>query len=314
MGSWVFFKDFPRGGANPSPSNGGRDNIRGSSLPVAGIPLSRPGKTIHIASFNLQVFGRTKASKSRVMDTLAGILRQFDVVAVQEVRSTDQDVIPRLVDHVNAAGRNYDYIVGQRVGRAGATEQYAFLFDHDSVEADRRQLYTVRDPDDVLQWEPLVGWFRAIGPAKSAAFTFTLVNVRIDPENVAHELRALDDVYRAVRDDGRGEDDVIVLGDFQQDARQFGTLGRVGGIVPAVTGVPTDTQGTTQYDNLLFPRQATEEFTGRAGVLDFMRRYNFTLDEALEVSDHLPVWAEFSVYEGGQPGRTAASGGSARRY
>jgi hypothetical protein len=55
----------------------------------------------------------------------------------------------------------------------------------------------------------------------------------------------------------------------------------------------------------MFQQPATSEFTGRAGVFDIVREFNLTLDEALEVSDHLPVWAEFSVYEGGQLGRVA---------
>ena len=29
-----------------------------------------------------------------------------------------------------------------------------------------------------------------------------------------------------------------------------------------------------------------------------MRQYNLSLQEALEISDHLPVWAEFSIFEG----------------
>ena len=29
------------------------------------------------------------------------------------------------------------------------------------------------------------------------------------------------------------------------------------------------------------------------------------IDKALEISDHLPVWAEFSIYEGGKPGYVA---------
>ena len=33
-----------------------------------------------------------------------------------------------------------------------------------------------------------------------------------------------------------------------------------------------------------------------------MREFELTMPEALEVSEHLPVWAEFSVYEGGQAG------------
>ena len=31
-----------------------------------------------------------------------------------------------------------------------------------------------------------------------------------------------------------------------------------------------------------------------------MRQFNLSLQEALEISDHLPVWAEFSIRENGQ--------------
>ena len=47
-------------------------------------------------------------------------------------------------------------------------------------------------------------------------------------------------------------------------------------------------------------------------MFDFLREYNLTSDQALEVSDHMPVWAEFSVYEGGQPGRIATVPGTGR--
>ena len=50
---------------------------------------------------------------------------------------------------------------------------------------------------------------------------------------------------------------------------------------------------------------ATTEFTGTSAVFDLMDRYNLTMDQALEVSDHMPVWAEFSIYEGGVPGHLA---------
>ncbi len=42
--------------------------------------------TIKIASFNIQVFGRSKASKPEVMEVLSRIISQFDVVAIQEIR------------------------------------------------------------------------------------------------------------------------------------------------------------------------------------------------------------------------------------
>jgi deoxyribonuclease-1-like protein len=72
-----------------------------------------------------------------------------------------------------------------------------------------------------------------------------------------------------------------------------------------ISGVPTNTRGSKTYDNIIFDRAATVEYTGHAGVFDIMRQYNMTLNQSLEVSDHFPVWAEFSAYEGGAPGRIA---------
>ena len=272
-------------------------------------PVARSSDTIRIATFNIQVFGRSKLDKPNVMDVLARIARQFDVLAIQEVRSEDQDIIPQYVELINAAGRQYDYVIGPRQGRSTSKEQYAFVFDRASIEIDRNQLYTVDDPDDLLHREPLVGWFRVRGPPADQAFTFSLVNIHTDPDETEAELNALDDVFRAVRADGRNEDDVIVLGDLNADDRHLGQLGEMSGIAWVVSGIPTNTRGTNQYDNIVFDRNATREYVGRGGVFDFMREYNLTQDEALDISDHLPVWGEFSVYEGGAIGRVAARPG-----
>jgi hypothetical protein len=104
---------------------------------------------------------------------------------------------------------------------------------------------------------------------------------------------------------------VILLGDLNVDDLHMGGLATLSGVHWVISGVPTNVRGTKLYDNIVFHSGATGEFTGRAGVFDFMREYNLTMDEALEISDHLPVWAEFTVYEGGQPGRIAAQPGRA---
>ena len=278
------------------------DDLIGASAPPV-----QTGETIRIASFNVQALGTTKSRKLHVMEILARIVREFDIVAVQEIRSTDQDLIPNFVDLINRADRYYDYVIGPRVGRNSNLEQYAFLFDSATVEVDRSQLYTVADPDDLLHREPLVAWFRVRGPPSDQAFTFTLVNIHTDLEESRQELDALADVYRVVRDDGRQEDDVIVLGTLNADDRNLGRLGDIPGMTWAISSTSTDTRGTAQLANIVFHSKATSEFTGRSGVFDFLRRYNLTLEEALEVSDHLPVWAEFYVHEGGQPGRVATA-------
>jgi endonuclease/exonuclease/phosphatase family metal-dependent hydrolase len=216
-----------------------------------------------------------------------------------------QDVLPQFVDEVNAAGRHYDYVIGPRLGRTSSKEQYAFVFDTASIEIDRSALYTVSDPDDLLHREPLVGWFRVRGPPPDQAFTFSLINIHTDPDETAQEVDALADVLRAVRDDGRGEDDVILLGDLNVDDAHLGRLGQISNLHWVVSRVATNTRGTKQYDNVLFSELATTEYTGRWGVFDMVRQFNLTVEEALEISDHLPVWAEFGLLEGGQRGRVA---------
>jgi deoxyribonuclease-1-like protein len=128
-------------------------------------------------------------------------------------------------------------------------------------------------------------------------FTFTLVNIHTDPDETDIELDALDDVFLAVQRNGSGEDDVILLGDLNVDEYKLGELGRLPGIGYVVSGTTTNTRRNRAYDNLVFHRGATTEYLGRWGVLDLEAEYGLTRDQALEVSDHLPVWAEFSPHE-----------------
>ena len=273
-------------------------------------PPPRGGDTIRIATWNIQVFGESKLSDPAAMQVIVSVLKNFDLIAIQEVRAQSQDILPQLIALLNADGQyQYDYVIGPRLGRTNSKEQYAFVFDMASIEVDRYQLYTINDQDDLLHREPLVGWFRArLALDKQAqAFTFSMVNIHTDPDEVDRELNALDDVFYAVRDDGRNEDDVILLGDVNVNEKHLGELGKISGLTWVVANTPTNTRGDAQYDNIFFHSTATPEFTGRGGVLDFMRAFNLKLEEeALKVSDHLPVWAEFSVYEGGQPGALAA--------
>jgi endonuclease/exonuclease/phosphatase family metal-dependent hydrolase len=302
FGGWQFLQKYEFKGL---------DNVRleprGGSAggPAAGSAAASGGSAIKIASFNIQILGRSKIAQRKVMDVLCDVVRRFDVIAIQEVRANTDDILPRFIEKINSGGRRYDYLIGPRLGRTSSKEQYAFIFDTATIETDRTALYTVEDRADLLHREPLVASFRVRGPPPSEAFTFTLINVHTDPDEVPQEVAALAQAYQAVRNDGRGEDDVILVGDLNADETKFGALGQIPNIAWAISGVPTNTIGTQTYDNILFHRTATSEFTGLTGVVDLMRDYQLTLDSAKEVSDHLPVWAEFSVYEGGQFGRVA---------
>lgn len=276
----------------------------------AGPPPQRGGPALRIASFNIQVFGDSKASKPYIMQTLALIVRNFQVVAIQEIRSQDDYLLDRFLrDYVNAGGgRYYDYVVGPRLGRSNSKEQYAFIYDTAAVEINRQGVYTINDPQDLLHREPLVALFRARGPAPQQAFTFVLVNIHTDPDETDEELDALADVYHAVRRASGGEDDIIILGDLNVDDRHLGPLGQIPGVRPIVSNVFTNTRQNRLYDNIVLHQPSAAEFTGRWGVYDVQKIHQLTMDQALQVSDHFPVWAEFSMYEGAGPGRVASRG------
>ncbi|MEN1679463.1 MAG: endonuclease/exonuclease/phosphatase family protein [Planctomycetota bacterium] len=279
-----------------------------------------PASVIRIASYNIQVFGNKKAADANVMRTLAAVVQQFDIVAIQEIRTTDQDFIDKFLSgYVNASGRRYSRVVGPRLGRTSSKEQYAFLFDTATIQVNPNYIYTVRDEDDVLHREPHVAMFATRAPQNP--FTFILMNCHTDPDETDTELNELARSIDAVRRHASSylsppEDDVILLGDLNTAVRISPTrqlrpddlygIGRIAGIYPVIRTEPTNTVRSKLHDNLLVNRMATTEFTGNSGVYDLERQFGLTRDQALQVSDHLPVWAEFSVVEGGTPGRLAS--------
>ena len=254
--------------------------------------------TLRIASFNIQAFGADKIKDPTVSNYLAGIIREFDVVAIQEVRGQDPSVLSAITELVNLAGRNYAWVASEPLGGDRYFERYAFLFDRDTVSLDDSHSYTVHDPDDVLHREPLVGWFRAVSVDPAQAFTFSLVNVHLDSRQPQREVAYLAQLFRAIRGDGRGEDDVIIAGDFNADPESLQQLRDQSGLVCLISGTPTNVRFTQQYDNLLINPLATTEFVARCGVYDFLKVFNLTIEQATAISDHLPVWADFSVTEG----------------
>lgn len=277
-----------------------------ANMPVtigAGAPQASDGPTVKIASFNIRDFGDKKLNDTRVAPTLAAIVSKFDVIAIQEISTQNVQHMELFVRMINNSGRKYDCVVGPRLGNTPQKEQYAFVFDTERIMVDRSSVYTVGDPDNLLHREPLVASFSTTIQPSNSAFTFTLVNVHTDPSSnvLPQELEALAEVYRVVRRAGGNEDDVIMLGDFNASDQQMAKtrLGLIPDLRPLLggSGVFTNTRMNKLYDNFLIHTPSTSEYMGRSGVYNYAQQANMTLDQAESVSDHFPVWAEFSAYE-----------------
>ena len=272
----------------------------------ASLPPRDPNqKALRIASFNLEGFNSRKLSRLYIAGHLTTLLAGFDIMAIQDIRETHVGSLRELVDAINADGRHFDFAVSSEVGRGSIDRFNAFLFNKATVELDRFKVFAVADTGGTMRCRPLVALFRARTPRASDAFTFMLVNVNVDFDRATSGLGILDDVYRAVRATNPKEDDVILLGNFETDRKHPGPLAMIPNAGWAIDGIVSTVRGDRLADNLIFDRHATSEFTGRADVVDVVRSLNITSTEASRISGHLPVWAEFSVFEGGQTGHFA---------
>ncbi len=272
-------------------------------------PVNQPEAFISIGSFNIQVFGVDKMSEPNVMGYLVDIAQKFDILAIQEIRSTDDTIIPRFVQMINQAGLHYNFVVGPREGRTSSKEQYAFIYNEQKIERLDRGM-VVRHPSQLLHRDPLCTTFRCRTTDPRNGFTFTMMNIHTDPDDVAIEVDALADVFQIAQQSFPYEDDFILLGDFNASPRQFGRLAQNPKLFAAIPpDMTTNTLRTKCYDNIVFDRFATSEFQGKYGVFDLASFYSITPEQAKLISDHQPVWGLFSVYEKAQPALAAQPNG-----
>lgn len=67
--------------------------------------------TLKVATFNIQIFGKTKAGKPEIMSELAEIVRGYDLVAIQEIKDKDGVVPPAFLELINTDGSAYAFTI-----------------------------------------------------------------------------------------------------------------------------------------------------------------------------------------------------------
>ena len=268
----------------------------GGSRP--GLP-ARSANKIRVASFKMNA-NSDPAIQRRSLELMTDLCSQFDIVAFQEINSQSIPLLEQIGQRAAAKSSGaIQFRAISDVAKVGpGNPLFVILYNAATLDLDFANWYSVSDPDELLTREPLVGWFRTRGVDSEKAFTFTLANIQLDDHRPDLELAYLGDLFRAIRQDGRGEDDVIITGNFNAGDRGLSAMRERAGLTWVVYDTATSTDKQSQYDNLVFAQNATVEFTGQGGVFDFLSAYNLPLSDANAISQHMPVWAEFSTIEG----------------
>lgn len=143
-----------------------------------------------IATFNIQNFGQSKLAKNNITDTLASIVRAFDIVAVQEMSDISNRTPRTFLDKVNHDGARYALACSPRTGRQpddkSSAEQYAFYFNTNTVQLLDTALFDDA-AHDYFQREPWIAKFRR----KSDGLTFSLCTIHTMPQRAVDEIDAL---------------------------------------------------------------------------------------------------------------------------
>ncbi|HKQ50385.1 MAG TPA: S1/P1 nuclease [Phycisphaerae bacterium] len=258
-------------------------------------PTAAVADTIRIATFNIQVFGKTKAGKPQIMNVLTEIIRAYDLVAVQEIKDAQGQVPQKFLDSINGDGSQYAMIVSPRTGLqdddGDSQEQYGFYYNSTTIEPVGSPRLFNDSAADSFQREPFMARFRA----KSGNLSVVLISIHTAPEQAVAEIEALHDVVEWAQMAYPDEDDFVVLGDFNASCN-YASVAHLNPL--AIRGddyrwvVPDDADtniaaAPCAYDRIVVTQGAFGDLTGNWGV-----------DRAFtdkKVSDHWPVWVEFFV-------------------
>ncbi len=279
---------------------------------LAGVPLRSVDENVVIASWNIAQFSNKK--KQRALQYIADICERFDIVAIQEVKTNLQG-LAKLQEMLPG---HYQILVSDPTGN---NERMAFLYDKRTVISTGLVCEiafngTIANPN-VFQFQrsPYCASFRA------GRFDFTLVSVHIaegsNQGSVGTILREqeIQELVKFIKHEaGRAQGsvfdpDFFLAGDFniQTDGDRF-IQALTGGnaprfVMPAgMNNLATNFDQTKTFDKIAWIPSDEFEFTGKFGVIPFgdvlYQEAGQPEDAARkEVSDHLPLWAEFRVTE-----------------
>ncbi|MFD0976545.1 endonuclease/exonuclease/phosphatase family protein [Salinimicrobium gaetbulicola] len=243
---------------------------------------------VKICSWNIQHFGKSKSAQE--MEFIANTLKDFDVIAIQEVVAGNggPQAVARLADQLNRKGQKWDYAISEPTqGTPYSSERYAFIWKTAKVQRLGKP-WLDKNYELEIDREPFCMDFKY----KDAEFT--VVSLHAIPKNKQPEtelkyLKFLPDLYTSKN--------LVFLGDFNtaEDNSVFIPLKNMC-YLPALIDQKTSLRTkctphclASEYDNIFVESEKVQLL--KSGVVHFYESFP-DLKAARKISDHIPVWAE----------------------
>jgi deoxyribonuclease-1-like protein len=247
---------------------------------------------ISVCSWNIENFGKSKSGA--VISFIANTVKGFDVICILEVVAGDggAPAVAKLSDELNRKGGHWDYTISDAtISSSRKTERYAFIWKTSKLKI-KGNAWLEKKYNMEIEREPYFADFDCKGKA------FTLVAFHAITKSKQPETEIKYFKFLPLEYPGKN---LIFTGDFNcpESHSVFNPL-KTMGYRPVFTRQKTSLKQeclndeclASEFDNIFY-NPAKVDFI-KSGAIPFFNSFP-NLKEARKVSDHVPIYFQFSL-------------------
>ena len=247
---------------------------------------------IKVISWNVENLGKSKSDST--ITYIANTLKDYDVVALQEVVAGygGTQAVGKLAEELNRKGSKWDYVVSKpTTGNSYKKERYAFLWKTSKTkkigEAWLEKKYNLE-----IDREPFYCTF-SYNEKSVTLVNFHAITKSKQPETEIKYFKFLPLEYPLLN--------LMFIGDFNcpQSHTVFNPLKKMGYVSVFESQKTTLKKEckekeclASEFDNIWYNTSKIK--ISKFDVIHFYKDFT-SLDKAGEISDHIPIWFEFSL-------------------
>jgi len=256
--------------------------------------LNQSERVINICSWNLMNFGKSKSDAE--IEFIANTIKSYDIVLIQEVVAKDPggaQAVARLEEALNRKGAKWEYKISDETSGENSykRERYAIIWKPSKITLIGTPWLEKKYTEEINR-EPFYATFR-VGSKEFTVANFHAITKSMQPETEIKYFKYLPEEYPNLN--------LMFCGDFNlpQSHTVFNPLRKMG-YLSALTGQKTSLRQecfnddclASEFDNFFFNSNKITNVS--TGVIHFYKSFS-SIKEARKISDHIPIYFQFSV-------------------
>ncbi|MET3027515.1 endonuclease/exonuclease/phosphatase family protein [Flavobacterium sp. UW10123] len=245
-----------------------------------------------VLSWNIENFGKSKSDGH--LNYIAKTISNYDIIAIQEVVAGNggAQTVAKLASLLNQKGNNWDYRISDPTSSSSyKTERYAFIWKTHKVKLKNKPWLEKKFSIEIDR-EPYFASFE-INKKTITLVNFHAITKKKQPETEIKYFKFLPNEYPNLN--------LVFLGDFNCPEKHsvFNPLKKMG-FSPILKDQKTTLKHTckndiclaSEFDNIFYKTSCLKVIN--SGIIKFYEDFD-SLQNARKVSDHIPIWFEFSL-------------------